>query len=146
MATTASPMVTRACGAVKRDGRLCRARPMRNADYCFMHNPETEEEAADARRLGGVRRKREKTLAGAYDFDGYDGPESICRILDIATFDALALDNSLARSRTLITAGMAAAKLLETGDLQARIELLEAALRSRPEPPDGLGPALLDTA
>jgi hypothetical protein len=119
---------------------------MRDAAFCFMHNPETEEEAADARRLGGLRRKREKAVSGAYDFDGYDGQGSIRRILDIATFDALALDNSLARCRTLIAAGMAAAKLLETGDLQARIELLEAALRSRPYPPDDLGSALLDTA
>ena len=119
---------------------------MRDAEFCFMHNPETEEEAADARRLGGVRRKREKTLAGAYDFDGFDGPDSIRRILDIATFDALALDSSIARIRTLISAAGAAAKLLETGDLQARIELLEAALRSRrsSDPTDSGGSALLE--
>jgi hypothetical protein len=118
---------------------------MRDIAFCFMHNPETDEEAADARRLGGVRRKREKTVAGAYDFHGYDGPDSIRRILDIATFDALALDNSLSRSRTLIAAATAAAKLLETVDLQARIELLEAATRSRPrDPNDHVGPALLD--
>jgi hypothetical protein len=138
-------MVTRACGAVKRDGKLCKAMPMRDADFCFMHNPETEEEAADARRLGGVRRKREKTLAGAYDFDGFDGPDSVRRILDIATFDALALDSSIARIRTLIAAAGAAAKLLETGDLQTRIELLEATLRSRRSmDPEDFDSALLE--
>ena len=71
----------------------------------------------------------------------------ITRLLEIAVFDALALDNSLARCRTLISAGLAGAKLLETGDLQTRIELLESMARSRrPDPTDGLGPALLDTA
>jgi hypothetical protein len=138
-------MVARTCGFTKADGRLCRATPMRDAAFCFMHNPETEDEAADARRLGGLRRRREKAVAGAYDWPGFDGPESMRRILDIATFDTLGLENSIARSRTLISAVMAAAKLHETGELQTRIELLEAAIRSRPTDPAGdLGPALLD--
>lgn len=139
-------MVAPTCTGEKKDGTRCRATPMRDAAFCFWHNPATAEELADAQRLGGVRRKRERAVAGAYDLDGLETVESIRRVLEIAIFDALALDNSLARSRTLISAAMAAAKLLETGDLQARIELLEAATRSRPDPSDDLGPALLDAA
>jgi hypothetical protein len=120
---------------------------MREAAFCFWHNPATTEEVADAQRLGGVRRRRERAVAGAYDFTGLSTVESITRLLEIAVFDALALDNSLARCRTLISAGLAGAKLLETGDLQTRIELLESIARSRPpDPTDSLGPALLDTA
>jgi hypothetical protein len=139
-------VVARTCTGEKPDGKLCRATPMRDATFCFWHNPATADEVADAQRLGGVRRKRERTVAGAYDFTGLSTVDSITRLLEIAVFDALALDNSLARSRTLIAAGLAGAKLLETGDLQARIELLEAATRSRPDPSDNFGSALLDTA
>jgi len=112
---------------------------MRDSEFCFHHNPETEEEATEARRLGGLRRRREKTLAGAYDIDALDSVGSIRRLLEIATFDALGLENSIARARVLISAVLAGAKLLETGDLQARIELLEAALKSRPDATDGGG-------
>jgi hypothetical protein len=107
---------------------------MRDSQFCFYHNPETEEEATEARRLGGLRRRREKTLAGAYDIGALDNVGSILRLLEIATFDVIGLDNSIARARVLISAVLAAAKLLETSDLQARIELLEAALKARPAP------------
>lgn len=94
-----------------------------------MHNPEKAEEAADARRLGGIRRKREKTLAGAYDITGLDSVDGIRRLVLIATLDALGLDNSIARARVLISAAQAAAKLLEVGELEVRLETLEAASR-----------------
>ena len=51
-------------------GLGCGATPMRDVTLCFFHAPGNEEEQADARRLGGLRRKREKTLAGAFDFEG----------------------------------------------------------------------------
>ena len=130
----------RTCTGETKSGKLCRAAPMRDATFCFWHNPETEEEAADARRLGGLRRKRERAVASAYDFTGLSTIESITRLLEVAALDALALDSSIARCRTLISAGLAAAKLLETGDLQARIELLEAASRANgsKDPPGDL--------
>ena len=40
----------------------------------------------------------------------------------------LGLENSIIRARVLISAALAAAKLLETGELEARIESLEAAV------------------
>jgi hypothetical protein len=56
--------------------------------------------------------------------------EAIRRILEIATIDALGLDNSIARARVLIAAVLAAAKLLETGELEGRLAALEAAVRA----------------
>ena len=85
--------------------------------------------AADARRLGGLRRRREKAVSGAFDFVGLDSIPAIRRILEIATIDTLGLDNSIVRSRTLISAAVAAAKLLETGELEERIATLETAIR-----------------
>ena len=105
---------------------------MRGSEYCFWHNPDTEEQAAEARRLGGFRRRREKALAGAYDFEGLGTVESIRRLLEIAVTDSLGLENSIARARVLISAGLAGIKLLEVVELEARLAALEAA-RSTPQ-------------
>ena len=59
---------------------------------------------------------------------------SIRRLLEIATIDVLGLENSIVRSRTLISAALAAAKLLETGELEERIATLEAAVGVSREP------------
>jgi hypothetical protein len=53
----------------------------------------------------------------------------------IAVFDTLGLDNSLARSRTLIAAAAAATRLLEARELEARILRLETAVDRRPPAP-----------
>ena len=132
-------VAARACTFVLTNGRPCRAGAMRDEPFCFWHSPAHEEEAAEARRLGGLRRRREKTVQGAYDFTGLGSVEAIRRILEIAIVDALGLDNSVARARVLIAGAQAATKLLETGELETRIAVLEAALgpdRPPPEPID----------
>jgi hypothetical protein len=125
-------MVATACAGLRPDGQRCRSWPIRGEPYCLWHSPDREDEAADARRLGGLRRRREKAVSGAYDFGGLDSIPSIRRILEIATIDTLGLENSVVRSRTLISAAVAAAKLLETGELEARLAVLELALSSAP--------------
>jgi hypothetical protein len=121
-------MVAKTCSFILPAGRPCRATPLRDVPFCFWHAPDREEDAAEARRLGGLRRRREKALSGAFDFDGLGSVESIRRILEIATLDALGLENSIARARVLISAALAATKLLETGELEERIGTLEAAI------------------
>ena len=130
------------CAGVRPDGQRCRAWPIRGERFCLWHSPDREEEAADARRLGGLRRRREKTLAGAYDLAGLDSIPAIRRIVEIATFDTLGLENSIARARTLIAAAQMAAKLLETGELEERIAALELATSHGSRDPSG-GESLL---
>lgn len=137
-------MVMPTCLGQRPDGQRCRSWPIRGEPYCLWHSPDREDEAADARRLGGLRRRREKAVSGAYDFVGLDSIPSIRRILEIATIDTLGLDNSIVRSRTIISAAVAAAKLLETGELEARLGNLELALGSaRENRDDPSGPGLL---
>ena len=119
------------CAGRQRDGRRCGAPPIRGEEFCLFHSPDHAEDAAEARRLGGLRRRREKTVVGAYGIEGLDSVAAIRRILEIAVFDTLGLDNSLARSRTLIAAAQAATRLLEAGELETRIVALEAALADR---------------
>ena len=121
-------MARRRCVHELRDGRPCQAPPGRDSTFCFWHDPGKAEDLAEAQRLGGARRKWERTIAAAYDVAGLGTVEAIRRIVEIATTDALGLDNSIARGRLLISAALAAAKLLETGELEERIATLEQAI------------------
>ena len=127
-------MVGRTCSATAANGRVCRATPMRDAAFCFWHNPESDEEVTEARRLGGIRRRREKAVASAYDLGSLDTVGALRRVLELAVFDALGLENSIARARVLLSAVLAGAKLLEVGDFEARLAELEAAVRVQATP------------
>ena len=119
------------CTAILEGGQRCRATPMRESSLCFFHNPDTQDEAREARRLGGMRRRREGAVAGAYEFDGLGSSVQLRRLLEIAALDALALETSIARGRLLVAVALAGTKLLEVGELEARVEALEVTLRPR---------------
>ena len=75
------------------------AKPGRDSDYCLMQSPEHAEEMAEARRLGGLRRRREVAVSGAYELNGLETVADLRRLLLIAALDALGLENSIVRSR-----------------------------------------------
>jgi hypothetical protein len=104
---------------------------MKSEDFCFWHSPTHSEEADEARRLGGLRRRKERTVAGAYEFAGLATVSDIRRLLEVATIDTLSLENSVARARTLAYLAQTAVKCLEVGDLEERLAMLEAAVRTR---------------
>lgn len=125
-------LLGRGCTGINERGERCGATKMRDGDYCFWHAPEREVDAAEARRLGGLRRKREKTLAGAFEVTGLDSVPAIRRVVELVMLEALGLDNSVARCRILLAAATTAVKLLEVGELETRLALLEDAARSHP--------------
>ena len=106
---------------------MCQAAPVKDGDHCFWHSPEYAEDVAEARRLGGLRRRREVTVSGAYEVNGLETVGNLRRLLVIASLDTLGLENSIARARTLGYLVGVAGKLLETGELEERLAALEAA-------------------
>jgi hypothetical protein len=120
----------RVCLASRRDGQPCGATPTLSG-YCFMHDPDRVEAAAEARELGGKRRRREGTIAGAFDFEGLDDVPKLRRLLEIIGVDLLGLENSIARARAIISLVQAAAKLLEVGEHEERLEAIEAVVGPR---------------
>ena len=106
---------------------MCQAAPVKDGDHCFWHSPEYAEDAAEARRLGGLRRRREVAVSGAYEVNGLETVGDLRRLLVIASLDTLGLENSIARARTLGYLVGVAGKLLETGELEERLAALEAA-------------------
>jgi hypothetical protein len=120
----------RSCAFVMPDGHACRAGPQRDRPFCFSHDPERAEEAAEARRLGGLRRRKEGTIAVAYDLPGLDTVVGIRRLLDIVVTDGVGLENGIARLRVLISASAAATNLLKVGEFEERLTALESVVGS----------------
>jgi hypothetical protein len=86
---------------------------------------------AEARRLGGLRRRRERTVSEAYDFEGLGTVRHIRRLVEIAVLDTLGLENSVARSRTLAYLAQVGLKALEVAEFDERVRALEAAVMPR---------------
>ena len=53
------------------------------------------------------------------------------RLVEVAVLDTLALENSIARARVLISGALAAAKLLEAGEFEERLRALEETVQPR---------------
>lgn len=124
-------MVNRGCSFEMPDGLACRAPALRGKTVCYWHDPDKAEEAAESRRIGGLHRRKAKSVATIYDFSGLRTVESAQRLLETAAIETLALENSIARNRTLISAAAGAGKLIEAGDLDARLTAVEAAVGSK---------------
>ena len=125
-------LMRRRCAYAKADGQPCQMAPLHERPYCFSHDPERAEEAAEARRLGGLRRRKEGTIAVAYDLPGLDTVVGIRSLRDIVVTDGVGLDNGIPRLRVLISTAVAAMNLLKVGELEERLAALEAAVLHRP--------------
>jgi len=119
-------MVMRACSYQMPDGRPCRAAPLREQAFCFWHAPDTAEELAEARRLGGVHRRKKRTVATIYGFGGLRSIEDHQALLETVAIETLALENSVARDRAVTAIVATGVKLLALGDFEARLAALEA--------------------
>ena len=124
-------VATRTCSFAKVDGQPCGAPPLRDGEFCVMHDPDHADEMAEARRLGGLRRRKEKAVSGAYEIEGLETVGQIRRLIEIAVLDTLGLENSIARSRTLAYLAHVALKVLEVGEFQERLQALEAVIGPR---------------
>ena len=114
-----------ACQALKENGRPCRAPALRAGSACFWHADETREAATEARRLGGLRRRREGTVGGAYGLEGFRTGADLQRVLELALTDTLELENTVPRTRALTQLVAVAARVKETTELEARLRALE---------------------
>jgi hypothetical protein len=128
---------SRTCKFRRENGQQCRATPLSDSDFCLWHDPEKADEVQEARRLGGQRRRRERIVSGAYDFEGLQSIVHIRRLLEVAVTDLLGLENSIARARTLAYIAQSATKLLEVGEFEERLQALEQVVEPRKNAPGG---------
>ena len=130
----------RGCTYLMPDGRPRGATRRRAVPFCWVHDPDASEEAAQARSLGGQHRRRERILAAMYDLTGVSTPDELTRIVEIATHETLAERSSLARARTLLLAARTGLQVRIETVIEARLRALEAAEAARRAAPssDGL--------
>jgi len=121
----------RRCKATNKRGEPCGFQPMLESDLCWVHDPANEEAAQEARRVGGVRRKRESTLAGAYEFEGILAENGLARFIEIAAYDVLALDAGHSKIRAMVAVAQAAEKIIRGQEMEERIAALESVLGDR---------------
>src|SRR3972149_2352691 len=81
------------------DGRWWRAPPVRGEPFCFWHAPETAEEAAEARRLGGLHRRKKRTVSAIYGFGGLRTTDDQLALLETTVIETMALENSISPNR-----------------------------------------------
>jgi len=107
---------------------------MHDSDFCFMHDPETTEEAARARQAGRVNRRREATLREVYDILGVQTIEDLQHYLEIGGLGLLALENLVQRNRAIISLIGAGAKLIELSELAEKLDSIRSVLEPRQRP------------
>lgn len=112
-------------------GEDSRQAPLGERDYCFWHDPENEEAAMEARRLGAQRVKREGTVAAAMQIDGIASIADLRRVLEVVLFESLALQHGVTRNRLLASLVQAGGSLLEDGEFEKRLAEIEAVLGDR---------------
>ena len=134
-------VIKRRCAYAKATGESCAMAPLHDRPYCFAHDPERAAEAAEARKLGGLRRRKEGTIAVAYDLPGLDSVAGIRRLLDIVVTDGVGMDNGIPRLRVLISTATAATNLLKVGEIEDRLAAVEAAVGEHRSDEDTAFPA-----
>src|SRR5581483_1644814 len=124
------PAGARPCAFVFPGGRRCKAPPLRDGEFCRMHEPALAAEVQEGRKHRGQQRRKEAVLATAFDVGELRTVEEIRRLLVIGQFELLAPQPNVPKVRAIIALAHEAASLLKSAELEERIAALEAAVQS----------------
>jgi alkanesulfonate monooxygenase SsuD/methylene tetrahydromethanopterin reductase-like flavin-dependent oxidoreductase (luciferase family) len=123
------------CQATNQDGTPCGAYPIADSQYCFHHDPDRAAERRQSRRKGGYARHGRKIPApGASAAAQPIVLETMADVADLlqATInDALQLENSIRRARTVGYLAGLLLKALDIATLEERVTQVEHVLQSR---------------
>ena len=115
------------CRARRIDGQPCGARPGISG-FSAIHDPLRAAQVAEQRRRGGyARHGRNIGPTEAVQAVKLASMADVLCILQDAANDALKLENSLTRARTIAYVAATWARVYETSELERRLAALEAA-------------------
>lgn len=114
------------CKAKTTNGQACQAQAIKGSTFCFTHDPASGAARAKARKRGGQRRRV-----------SHYGDESMIprevrtlddanKILAYTLAETVPMENSIARARLLLALYDSFVKSFEVGELEKRIQALEA--------------------
>lgn len=124
------------CKAKTKRGQPCPNKPNARG-YCFTHDPTRGKERARARRKGG----RHSRIPHNGNAEGLPKQvrtlQDVLAVLDYTLAETLPMENSVQRGRLLVALSHAFIEAIKEGELEARVEAIEHALKLRDESPKG---------
>lgn len=115
----------RRCAATTRRGHPCRMRSLQGSDLCWSHDPSVALDRRRASSLGGAKSRRSSCFGSKAVIEMLS-PDDALALLSLAADDTLALENTTARSRVLVSLALAAVTVWEAVALEKRVQELEA--------------------
>lgn len=123
--------IKRPCQAKTADGSSCRTAALTGSDFCFFHDPDRATDRLEANAAGG-RQNRMKTLDGTAPDVKIESCQDVVRLISetINQVRRGELDPRVANAIGYLANVLI--KAAEQGDMEKRLEDLEAAVKSRP--------------
>jgi hypothetical protein len=118
------------CTATTKAGASCRSFPLPNRAYCVMHDPAMAETVRAARMRGGEAAAKLRLLQGRRLRLEHQG--RLARFLSDLAEDTLAGSVSPDVCRAVVSACSALCQVVETAELERRLQVLEARLAQQP--------------
>lgn len=125
----------RQCQAPRRDGQPCQAWAVSESGFCFIHDPARAGERAEARRKGGLHRRKgsDPSLAKEMAERSFRTLADMEGLLEVAVRATFSLENSVSRNRTLGYLAKCWAEVHQVGELEERLMALEQVVKKRLE-------------
>lgn len=114
------------CKAKTQTGTPCKVPALKGGRFCFTHSPETRRAQAEARRRGGENRHTPHFADPSELPRDVRTLEDATAILGYTLAEVIGMDNSIARARVLLSLFDSFVKSFEIGELEKRIQALEA--------------------
>ena len=124
-------VIKRPCQARTGDGSGCQAAALAGSDFCFFHDPDRADERREANAAGGRQGKMKTLAADALDVR-VESCQDVVRLISetINQVRRGELDPRVANAIGYLANVLI--KAAERGDMEKRLEDLEAAVKSRP--------------
>lgn len=116
------------CAYIKTIGGRCDAYAQKNSEFCVFHDPEKEDQRAEAKSHGGRKPTFQISLT-AEDGEIIDTPEKVLHGLSEVIANLKLQDNSTATARGLVDTYRAVLECLEYTTLKDRLDDLEEKLK-----------------
>ncbi len=118
------------CRATKPDGSSCQAAALPGSDFCFFHDPDRADDRREANAAGG-RQGKTKTLDAAAPDVKIESCQDVVRLISVTINQVRRgeLDPRVANAVGYLANVLI--KAVEQGDLEKRIEDLEAAVKAK---------------
>ena len=115
------------CEGIAADGERCRAWALNGDRFCWAHSPAVADQRQAARSAGGHARHGRKLATTDRERVELASLPDVLDVLQDAVNDALGLENSIARARTIGYLASVYGRLYESSELDRRLSVLEKA-------------------